>query len=831
MLFKNVSSCLVMVFVLVGCGSDGEIQLGEDSFSEDRSSNDNPNQSSPSTIQNLSVTINIPNFYNLDSDINDLAQPYQSNDSFDQAQLIGSPSETIGFLNRGLMPEGRFTDKSDQRDIYYLKLTKNQGIQLRAELSDPNNLFTDLDLYLYDKERKMVKASTTASSYEEVTPLSEGFYYVEVQIKSNQPANIHANYLLSVIDNPDLTPQNGRNLTVHALSSKIKTKPKLIQSEVIGQTNLKNERSYDHQNNWKVEPINNPERLSFTPLSHDAKRRLHNQQKHKLLDSVKQKQREGFEAEPIIEFSALNISNDPLGIYQWYLPNIKYQEAYSITQSLNLDDVTVAVIDTGIVMHPDMTDKIRNGFDFVSDANHSCDGNGIDPDPEDTQSANSAEANSSSHGTSVAGIIGAKQNNQLGLFGLAGNVTIMPIRAIGCDGKGTTDDLAQALRYAAGMPNASGIILDDPADIINLSLGSEGFLSSLHDLLIEIERLGIIVVAAAGNDNISIPFYPASYDSTFSVVATNVNNQKAYYSNYGNTVDLAAPGGEVNQSSNPIGGSDGIISLLALSNSGQLTSGYGYVEGTSIATPIVSAIFALMKGFWPDLNPGFLRQLLIEGSLTGHLHRNDTLGYGVINTEQSILSLIKSTQEKATLYSDRTTLYFNQVKQASTFTLKATPGEPPAIDGINPSSESIVVSDISTTTEGLGQYKVDINLSELPKSELIETIDIEASNDQIITLQLSIDNQPISSENNDVGRLFIYVFEKGKTETLLGVEMEKQGQTFIANLNDLPEAELEILIGNNLDGDGYICEPFEFCTSAKVSGNQLETTLQIKQRY
>jgi hypothetical protein len=121
----------------------------------------------------------------------------------------------------------------------------------------------------------------------------------------------------------------------------------------------------------------------------------------------------------------------------------------------------------------------------------------------------------------------------------------------------------------------------------------------------------------------------------------------------------------------------------------------------------------------------------------------------------------------------------------------------------------------------------------LPQSERTESIEIDASEGrtaQTIRLTLSIDNRPISSENNDVGRLFIYVFEKGKTETLLGVEMEKQGQTFIANLNNLPEAELEILIGNNLDGDGYICEPFEFCTSAKVSGNQLETTLQIRQR-
>ncbi|MCY4046395.1 MAG: S8 family serine peptidase [Cellvibrionales bacterium] len=803
--FAILSFVFTAAFLLSGCGSD----------------TNNPSSA-------LSVRISTPTFYNLDSDTNEVLQNYQANDSFDDAQIISSPSQTIGFLNVGGMPNGRFINNSDAQDIFYTQLKPHQGIRLEAELSSSSATHTDLDLFLYDNAKNLIKASTTTGNIEEITPPTEGFYYIEVRINPGRQANIHANYLLSIVDNLELSPQNGRNQGVVTLSDAIKIKPQqLTENRLQPEASIAFKQQHpSDKSRWKVERFEPSERFSITPLSTNAKRVKTNNHKIKLLEHIKQKQREGHDAEPIVKYEALTISNDPLSFYQWYLPNIKYPEAYALTESLNLSEVTVAIIDSGIFYHDDLTDNIRDGFDFVRDPSRACDGDGIDADPMEPITGSQ---DFSFHGTTVAGIIGAKSNNQRGLLGLARNVSIMPIRAIGCDDLGDSYDLEQAIRYAAGLPNSSGIIPNKPADIINLSLGSQDRIDSIGELLAQVEQLGIIVVAAAGNDGTQTNFYPASYDTTFAVTATNYRNQRAPYSNFGSSIDIAAPGGSMTEYNNPTGERDGIISLFVTDSNGQWESSYGFVEGTSIATPIVSAAFALMKGYAPQLDTGFLRQLLIEGLLTGQNTRNDILGYGLIDMESSLFNLISTTQFNAALYSDKTALHINRVKTQAKVKLKATPGDPPVISSILPSHQAIQVSNEATDATGLGEYTVTVDVTALPEKKTHETIEIIASNGQILRLNITIDNRPISNEYNDTGTLYLYVLEKNSNQALISVVMERQGSNYLATIDNLPEGELTIVVANNPDGDATLCETYEFCVITPVKSRVMESRLSIRE--
>jgi serine protease len=166
---------------------------------------------------------------------------------------------------------------------------------------------------------------------------------------------------------------------------------------------------------------------------------------------------------------------------------------------------------------------------------------------------------SSFHGTHVAGTIGAATNNGGGVAGVAWGVTLVPLRVLGLGG-GTSYDVLQAVRYAAGLANDSGT--SHPVDVINLSLGGGGFSSTEQSVYTQARNAGVIVVAAAGNDDSSQLFYPASYAGVVSVSAVDLRLLKAPYSSFGAAVDVAAPGGDTSIDRNGDGYGDGVLSTL-----------------------------------------------------------------------------------------------------------------------------------------------------------------------------------------------------------------------------------------------------------------------------
>ncbi|MEM7366910.1 MAG: S8 family serine peptidase, partial [Pseudomonadota bacterium] len=354
-------------------------------------------------------------------------------------------------------------------------------------------------------------------------------------------------------------------------------------------------------------------------------------------------------AEPNYIHQSLLTPDDTLFNNQWHYEAINLPAAWDITVGNN--DVVVAVIDSGIVTsHPELDDRLTtDGFDFISRATDftssqsggSLDGDGIDDDPSDPGDACGVQQ-SSYHGTHVAGTIGAETDNTGGVAGVTWLGRIMALRTLGACGSGSSFDIQQALLYAAGLPNSSGTVPSQTADIVNLSLGSEFSSASEQEVYAQVRDAGVIIVAAAGNSGVRGIEFPASYQGVISVSATSILDTLAAYSTFGPAVDVAAPGGDFGTPDiDGDGRVDGVLSTDANDAPGAPLPTLEYKQGTSMAAPHVAGVIALMKGIHPELTPEDVDTLLLSGLITDDLGdpgRDERFGNGRINALKAVLA-------------------------------------------------------------------------------------------------------------------------------------------------------------------------------------------------
>jgi serine protease len=293
--------------------------------------------------------------------------------------------------------------------------------------------------------------------------------------------------------------------------------------------------------------------------------------------------------------------DDPMYQYQWGLPLVRAPEAWSRTTGSA--DVVVAIVDSGFLSHDDLKARIIPGYDFISDADNAGDGDGRDPDATDPGTAD--EASSAQHGVHIAGIVGATSNNTLGISGVDWACRLLPVRVLGVQaGRGVDSDIADAVRWAAGI-HVDGVPDNaTPAQVINMSFSGTGHSSALQAAIDDVVARGAIVIAAAGNTAADAgDTTPGGLKNVITVGAVDPTGTIASYSNFGPSVAIMAPGGAVAGAGGVGTDAQGILSTLS-------TNQYVYYAGTSQAAGFVSATAALLKAVRPDLNATRVRAIL-----------------------------------------------------------------------------------------------------------------------------------------------------------------------------------------------------------------------------
>ena len=363
--------------------------------------------------------------------------------------------------------------------------------------------------------------------------------------------------------------------------------------------------------------------------------------------------------------------NDPLLPQQWALSAMKVDKLWADNR-LGNKDIKVAVIDSGYSQHEDFNASNV----IIKDEN----------DVSDVKAIRMRDV--LGHGTAVAGVITAQQNNKVGMVGAAPNVTIVPIRIFDDNGNAWTSNTIRALRRA----------IDENVDVINMSFSSGAYIQDIQDLINEAASKGIIMVASAGNyksgdaqtpENLR---YPASYDNVISVGAVDRNLRKASFSYTNPKVDVTAPGASV------------LVTTV--------TGGYRLGNGTSFSGPYVAALAGLVKSQDKSINASQFEQLMIDTTdRLGTKGKTNEFGWGLVNYEAALNKITPKKQSAKVVVSN---LNIN----AGTFDIIAT------LDSSAEEAQSVVMSvfgqkngkgDLKKYTavrQNDGTYKVSVNIKD-----------------------------------------------------------------------------------------------------------------------
>ena len=823
---SGIAFCLLTY--LLGCSSGGGGGGG-----------DGPG---PVVTHSVSGTIFAANNSVIDSDVNDVFAEYNSNDTFLDAQSVPNPSILGGYVNvpgTGWVGDngdvGRSYTDGDMNDFFLVSLTTNQSITLY--ISDFSDFQPDINLYLYDENEALVDSSIGTDSTETVDAPSAGDYYIEVRAVSGA-----SNYIFTVgqpitsatLLDPRMNEEFAPGHVIVAFREDAETIKQVSKSlnttpfHGMTHTALKhgNTRLYNFAPEHTHQVFN---KLNISPS--ETNRALYqaaNEQKQLKLDTLRVI--DALNREPDIRYSEPNFIRRPLFVpndanyaKQWHYPMINLPQAWDITKGSS--DVVVAVIDTGILSeHPDIRNQLSpDGYDFISLESVSQDGtNGIDDNPEDV--GDEMQGGSSFHGTHVAGTIAAATDNTIGVAGIAFQSKIMALRALGVGG-GLSSDILQAMLYAAGLDNDSNTTPAQKADIINMSLGGGSFSQTEQDIVDQVRDEGVIIIAAAGNEDTSALSYPAAYDGVVSVSAVGPEKQLAPYSNFGTSIDIAAPGGDLSKDINNDSVGDGVLSTSGddSSQNDDIQKVYSYYQGTSMACPHVAGVVALMKAVDPTMTPLTLDTHISQGVITedlagdGPTTRDNSFGYGLINAYKAVLAAADPSQIPSFLLVNPLSLNFGNSTSSKTLTVSKSNDNALTVQSFTDDADWLVVTETSVDGEGMGTYTVTVDRAELPDGPYYATISFVSSENSVDIPVTMFEG--VVTVTGDSGFHYVLLIDANTYQAYYQDEVSVFNGTYSYNFPTVAEGSYIVFAGTDSDNDLFIGDSGE-STGAYISLDQ-----------
>ncbi len=525
-------------------------------------------------------------------------------------------------------------------------------------------------------------------------------------------------------------------------------------------------------------------------------------------------------AEPNYLYQAFRVPNDTRYPEQWHYSFVNFEGAWDIT--VGSADVIAAVLDTGARFdHPDLGPRLTGGqFDFVSDPARSLDGDGLDGDATDPGD-DPAGFGSSFHGTHVAGTLGAVTDNGQGVAGVNWVSPLMTLRVLGASGSGTTFDIAQAVLYAAGLPNASGGTPADRAHVINMSLGGPGRSQVLADAVADALAEGVAIVAAAGNERTATPMFPASLDGVVSVGATDLSGGLAPYSNFGTRIDVVASGGNVTQDRNGDQRPDGVLSTLW--NEAGNAPRFEFYEGTSMASPHVAGLVSLMLSVNDGLSPAQVRSILQNTAIDlGANGRDDLFGFGLINPVAALQAAGAAGPNDPILSVSSSSLDFGALRtQQGVVVINAGSGtlqvDPPTVE-VDQAQGWLAAALDGNLVEVL------VNRDQLNQGEFTGRIRL-TSNGGNATIEVRV----LVGEGGgpNPGALIVLAIDPITFDSAGAAMVDPQDLSF--QLPPIESGEYLIVAGSDEDGDFLICEPNELCGFYPISSQPTRVRVESNQ--
>src|SRR5690554_5912904 len=523
--------------------------------------------------------------------------------------------------------------------------------------------------------------------------------------------------------------------------------------------------------------------------------------------------------------------DEPLYRLQWHYDLINGPGAWQLAPDGGAG-VSVAVLDSGLfspngttAWHPDLDANVDGGRDFVDN----------DFYPEDPGSSVGASV---FHGTHVAGTVAAVVNGE-GIGGVAFGSRIVPVRVLGEGGTGSSTALIDAIKWVTGQSPA----LSSPrADVVNLSLGGLPRIQALEDAIAFGVGRDMVFVGAAGNSATSTQSFPAASPNVLAVSAVDARGELAPYSNFGGWIDLAAPGGDARRS-------ELVLSTSAVVGPNGFEPTYTGLQGTSMATPHVSAVIALLvaqarqQGL--ELSYASVRALLESGNITDYPgSRSDKLGFGVLDAAKA---LRENLNEEITILSPSPALVSlsSEGKFSERVVLNPIGGQ--SVSEVVLENELPWIEVSLTGPSSSGQYFLDIDLNEAAiqpdQAYRGDLVVIYNSDVPGRTVRIPVIAQLISDEQaRNAGTHFVLLVDTTPdddgfywAEAQVAVEASNGSYGFRfeswdgeepRRLNEVSPGDYFLVAGTDIDGDGIICQPGEACAEYPISGLREVITIE-----